>query len=85
MLDILGKEIWRGDRLLDPHGDVFTVRDVSPAIIHVQSRKSGKKYATRQMTFLKVSLELLTSKDMVTQPARKRYYYNKVVGPNRGH
>lgn len=44
MLDVLGKDIRRGDRLIDQWGHLFAVTGVTPKSVHLQNATTGRRF-----------------------------------------
>lgn len=44
MLDVLGINVRRGDRIIDQWGHLFTVTGITPKAVHLQDAKTGRRF-----------------------------------------
>lgn len=81
--DVLNRPIQRGARIIDPEGNLYTVTLVSPAIVHLQDVKTGRRFNSGRQTLMLVPPADLQDGKMSTVKERKRYYYERAIGPRR--
>jgi hypothetical protein len=78
MRDILGKDIRRGDTLIDRWGHMFAVTGVTPKAIHLQDAKTGRHFRAEGVSFLR------TRGDLGNQQARRNLWVKEVLYENGG-
>lgn len=90
MRDAQGSEIRRGERILDANGDIFMVKDVGPASMHIQNAKTGRRYTIGLPVFLKVphrttedEKKAREKNDGLSTPAERRAYFRRRAGARR--
>ncbi len=85
MLDVLGKDIRRGDALIDQWGHVFTVNGISPKNVHLQDATTGRRFRqagralSRTIPMLRTRGDLGKKQGESDQQARRRLWVKEVL------
>ena len=80
MLDVIGKDIRRGDHLIDRWGHLFTVTGVAPKSIHLQDATTGRRFVQNGKAISRdIPTLLRTRGDLGSQQARRDLWVTKVL------
>lgn len=79
MLDCLGKDIRRGDVLIDRWGNQFVVTGVTPKAIHVQDMKTGRHFVQAGRAISRTVPLLRTRGDLGNQQARRNLWVKETL------
>lgn len=58
MLDALGKDIRRGELIIDRWGNMFTVTSATPTAVRLQDKTTGRRFRTDDPALLRVKGDL---------------------------
>ena len=79
MLDVLGNDIRRGDRLINEWGHLFTVSGITPKVVHLQDAKTGRRFRQAGHALSRTIPMLRTRGDLGNQQARRSLWVKKVL------
>ncbi len=79
MFDVLGKDIRRGDTLIDQWGHLFTVSGVAPKNVHLQDANTGRRFRQTGRAISRTIPMLRMRGDLGNQQARRRLWVKKVL------
>lgn len=79
MLDVLGNDIRRGDRLINQWGHLFTVSGVSPRAVHLQDVQTGHRFVQAGRAISRTIPMLRARGDLGNQQARRERWVKEVL------
>ena len=79
MFDVLGKDIRRGDILIDQWGHKFTVSGVTPKNVHLQDANTGRRFRQAGRALSRTIPMLRTRGDLGNQQARRALWVRKTL------
>ena len=85
MRDVLGKDIRRGDILIDRWGHMFAVTGVTPKSVHVQDTKTGKRFVQAGRAISRdIPTLLRTRGDIGNQQSRRNLWVKETLYESGG-